>query len=167
MHDNLINTFPLIIMLKKYNLEPYLIGIVICLGLGMLSGLITQGQFTWYHNLNQPSFTPPDWLFGPVWSVLYIFMGIILGHLFRQRAKTSLWLIFISQLCLNLAWTPLFFYFHQITLALIDIILLWVCLLIWLLVNRQQRLSVGLFIPYTLWVSFALVLNISFLILNH
>ncbi len=154
-------------MLKKSALITYILAILLCLSLGMLSGLLTQGEFTWYHNLNRPSFTPPDWLFQPVWTLLYIIKGIILATLFMRHAPGLIWALFTSQFILNLLWTPLFFHYHQIGLALIDIIFLCINVGILMWIKRRDPFLFYLFLPYELWLLFALILNAGFFVLNY
>lgn len=151
-------------MMKKYAI--YCFGILICLGLGTGSGWLTRQSFDWYHQLNTPSFNPPDWIFAPVWTTLYIFMGIVLGHLILYKTSMKIWLVFIIQLFCNFIWSPLFFYFHRIDLALLDLIILCLCLMGWHAFNRKNIFRNYLMLPYTLWVSFALILNAWIFMLN-
>ncbi len=144
----------------------YTLSIIICLALGIGSGFISQNSFDWYHALAKPVFNPPDWIFGPVWTVLYIMMGIVLGHLILYPTSKTIWFIFVFQLLCNLLWSPLFFYFHKINFALLDLTLLWGSLIVWLILNRSQGLRLYLFLPYVLWVSFAFLLNIWIYKLN-
>ena len=147
----------------------YVVGILVCLLLGMLSGYFSgSGPNTWYQQLQQPSFTPPPWLFGPVWTVLYIMIGITAGYLWsRLKDARSLFNLFVLQLILNLIWSPIFFGFHQITLAAINICLLWLFLIILLVrAAASHRCVTYLLLPYTAWVSFAMVLNITLAFLN-
>ena len=151
------------------NWSNYVIGIFVCLLLGMLSGYFSgSGPNTWYQQLQQPSFTPPPWLFGPVWTVLYIMIGITAGYLWSRRNDArSLFNLFALQLILNLIWSPIFFGFHQITLAAINIFLLWIFLIILLVrAATSHRCVTYLLLPYTAWVSFAMVLNITLAFLN-
>lgn len=134
----------------------------------MFSGWVSgSGDSQWYLNLVKPDFNPPSWIFGPVWIILYIMMGISLGIIWENRKKKSLLLkLFVLQLLLNVVWSPLFFLFQRIDFALYDIILLWLTLIILLFYSRQLISVVLLLIPYALWVSFALILNFSIYILN-
>lgn len=153
-------------MLKKHPLMTYALAIFLCLGLGMLSGLLTKGELQWYHTLHHPSFSPPDWIFQPVWTVLYIFMGVVLARFFLHRTQGLIWLLFMTQLMLNFFWTPIFFYYHQIGLALVDISLLSINVAILMWLNRREPLLFYLLLPYELWLIFALILNTSLFILN-
>lgn len=126
---------------------------------------------TEYLALKMPSFAPPGWIFGPVWTVLYIMMGVAAYRIFRlgwdQAAVRSALLMFTIQLFFNLIWTPLFFGWQLRGVAFLDIILLLVFLTITTL--KFYRLDPGagyLLMPYVLWVSFASVLNLSFWYLN-
>lgn len=155
----------------KHSIEEYrseIIGSFLCLTLGMLSGYgIQVGDGTWYASLLQPSFAPPNWLFGPVWAVLYIMMGIALGKLWndREHSKWLLW-IFAIQFALNLAWTPIFFNLQRLDWALYDICLLWLYLVIFMALSWRRRSIFMLFLPYFLWVSFATVLYFNIFKLN-
>ena len=145
--------------IKHYQAE--IIGIIICLGLGMLSGYLSNsGDSIWYSSLIKPSFNPPSWVFAPVWTVLYIIIGIVMGKLWKSRATHRLLLtIFCIQLILNLSWSPLFFYLHRIDLALYDIIALWLTLMIFMILSYRIKSVFLLNIPYIAWVSLALSLN--------
>ena len=146
--------------------------VVIPLAIGAISGYITSGEINggWFSSLEKPSFQPPDNLFGPVWSTLYLLMGISL-YLVWKSPKTNLrktaLLIFGIQLFLNFWWSILFFSFHLLFISIIDITIMWVLILYMIILFRRTKASAGyLNIPYLLWVSFATVLNISIWILN-
>jgi len=152
--------------LKLYRAE--LLVSCACLALGMASGYTgSAGEPTWYANLVKPSFNPPNWVFAPVWTVLYLMLGIALVKLWQQRL-THPWplRLFIFQFACNLLWTPLFFYYQRIDLALLNIILLWSTLLLLLWQVRKNTLILGLLLPYTLWISFALSLTLAIYNLN-
>ncbi|MDF1753080.1 MAG: tryptophan-rich sensory protein [Verrucomicrobiales bacterium] len=143
-----------------------------CLALGFLSGFSTFESIEgWYSTLKKPSFNPPNWIFGPVWSVLYLAMGIAVGlianlGLSHPGVKLALTL-FAIQMLFNVIWTPVFFGMHQILAALVIIVLLWTAILICMIkFFKLRRLSGWLLVPYLLWVSFATVLNASLWILN-
>lgn len=125
------------------------------------------GAFTgpdgWYASLHKPSWNPPGWVFGPVWTLLYTMMAVAAwlvwrrGGLRQQRWPLSL---FLAQLVLNAAWTPLFFGLHRPGLALVDIVLLWLALVATITAFRRVHRGAGwLLVPYLAWVSFAAVLN--------
>ncbi len=149
----------MITCLKKY--KPEILGATVCLALGMAVGYFTHGgKDAWYRALNHPSFTPPSWVFAPVWTILYLLMGVAFGKIWKQRDHQPrlLWLFFI-QFALNLLWSPLFFSLHSIGLAFVDILLLWGMLFSILLCVRKDAFLLSCFLPYFLWVSFATVLN--------
>jgi tryptophan-rich sensory protein len=124
----------------------------------------------WYSSLNKPSFSPPNWLFGPVWTILYFLMAISAFLVWQRRensqAKKALTFYFI-QLVLNTLWSIIFFGWHNLGLAFVEIILLWVFILLTLIsFYKIVRIAGILFIPYILWVSFAGFLNFTIWQLN-
>ena len=142
------------------------------LGLGAIAGLFTaQAVPEWYVTLNRPSFNPPNWLFGPVWTTLYLIMGISLFLIWKQSAskeRNVAIFAFLLQQILNFAWSFIFFYFNMIGLALIEIILLWISIVIMLvLFYKIKPIAAYINIPYLLWVTFATVLNASYYFLNR
>ncbi len=125
---------------------------------------------TWYSNLTRPPLTPPDWIFGPVWTVLYILIAISI-YLFVRKTLPyrpyTLYALTALHLAANFAWTPLFFGRQNIGLALLDIILIDITLLIMVFVFwRFSKLASVLLWPYLIWVLFATYLNAGFLFLN-
>jgi translocator protein len=141
------------------------------LAVGFVSGKITrENVIAWYPMLQKPSFTPPNYLFGPVWTVLYILMGISLYLIVRQPAshnRTKAITLFSIQLLLNFWWSILFFRFHLIGYALIDIILL--LIIIMLMIRsffKVNNTAAHLQWPYLAWVSFATALNLAIWVLN-
>ena len=146
--------------------------IILCLAVSSVGGAITATSVdTWYQTLEKPSFNPPDWVFAPVWTALYILMGIAAWRIWRFRsiANTVKALsIFGVQLGLNLSWSILFFGLQRIDLALIEIfILLAIIVLNAILFWRIDRLAGLIFVPYVLWVTFATILNASIWLLNQ
>jgi translocator protein len=145
----------------------------ICLGVGVLGSLFSTGANLneWYVQLNKPPFNPPNWVFGPVWTILYILMGVAAflvwqRGLGRKDVRVGLWL-FAAQLGLNALWTPLFFGYHQIGAAFVDLVLLWLAILA--VITAFHRVSIPAAIclyPYLGWVSFAASLNGSLWRLN-
>ena len=140
----------------------------VCLIFWLLSGLGTGGSFiSWYSQLSKPAGTPPGWVFGPVWAVLYVVMGIAWGRLIDQKAWLAVGL-FGFQFLMNLLWTPMFFGAHLIGVALGVVCTLWVGLLLTLLLARKSdRLSAWLLAPYLAWVTFAIYLNAGIFWLNR
>ena len=140
---------------------------LLCLGLGTASGLSTVGGSDgWYRDLIKPPGTPPPWVFGPVWSVLYLLMGVALGRLLVRKAWPAVW-VFGIQFALNLMWTPVFFGNHRIDVALAVIAAIWFGVVATIqLARKADRPSVWLLFPYLLWVSYASYLNAGFYWLN-
>lgn len=142
--------------------------IILCFAAALPGAWFTPG--TWYATLHKPSFTPPGWVFGPAWSALYTLMGIAAWRVWLQGgfgAHPAAWAFFLAQLALNALWTILFFGFHRISWALTDIAVLWVTIVVTGLIFRQiDRWAGILWLPYVLWVSFAVVLNAAFRHLN-
>ncbi len=141
--------------------------------IGGFSGFITKnevGAGGWFESLIKPSFNPPNYLFGPVWTALYLLMGISLIMIWNSKSHTerkNALVIFAVQLFLNFWWSILFFRFHLLQGALVDIFALWVCIVLMILVFKKiNPLSAYLQLPYLLWVTFATVLNASILFLN-
>ena len=135
----------------------------------LIGGLATINfKEPWYSQLIQPSFNPPDWIFAPVWTTLYLMMTVAIWFFWhsKNRNMNTVYIYFIH-LIFNTTWSIIFFVFHNILLALIVLIIL--ILLIIILIVRFKRvnlLSAYLMIPYLLWCCFALILNMSLLILN-
>ena len=136
-----------------------------------LSAVVTvQNVASWYATLAKPPFNPPNWLFGPVWTLLYIVMAIVAWRVWLSRRRQPVALALTAygvQLLLNFAWSPLFFGLHRIGAALADIIALALVLaatvaLFW----RRDRLAGALMAPYLLWVLFAATLNFAIWRLN-
>lgn len=126
----------------------------------------------WYANLNKPFFNPPGWVFGPVWTTLYVLMAVSAFLVWRKgldtRAVRIALAFFVLQLVLNALWTPLFFGAKMPLAAFIEILFLWAAILLTILTfARVSRLAALLLIPYIAWVSFAAVLNASIWLLNR
>lgn len=126
---------------------------------------------TWYASLNQPSFSPPNWLFGPVWTILYALIGIAAYMVWRKyrfnKKSLRFWHFFLVQLVLNFLWTPLFFGLHWLAVSAAEILILWY--FIYMTIKEGYKLTEAasyLLIPYLAWVTFASLLNLSILILN-
>ena len=157
--------------MNKSKIFKLIVSLDLPLGLGAIAGLFTANAVpAWYATLNRPSFNPPSWVFGPVWTTLYLLMGFSLFLIWIQspdkKRNTAIFVFFLQQ-TLNFAWSFLFFYFNMIGLALIEIILLWICILIMIvLFYRIKPLAAYINIPYLLWVTFASVLNASYYFLN-
>jgi tryptophan-rich sensory protein len=130
-----------------------------------VGGLASASAGEFYRDLVRPSWAPPGWLFGPVWSVLYALMGVAAWLVWRARgfagARSAL-SVFILQLACNALWTWLFFAWRQGGLAFAEILLLWVLILVTIgLFRRVSAVAAALLLPYLAWVSFATVLTLS------
>jgi len=137
---------------------------------GGIGAIASASAASFYCELSQPSWAPPAWLFGPVWSVLYVFMGIAAWLVWREHgfggAFTALGL-FVAQLFANALWTWIFFVWHQGALSLAEIIALWLLIASTILAFwRLHRLAALLLVPYLAWVSFATALTASLWRLN-
>lgn len=150
-----------------------IVAIVACQSAGLLGALATQtGSSSWYQQLHKPPFNPPGWVFGPVWTALYLMMAVAAWLVWRQglsiRPVRVALVLFAAQLALNVAWTPVFFGMRSIVGGLVVIVLLLAAIVattaaFWPL----SRPAAGLMLPYLGWVCFATVLNASFLVLNR
>lgn len=156
----------------KFKPIAFIINIAITLGVGALGGWATaQSVKTWYPMLNKPSFNPPDSLFAPIWTTLYVLIGIAAYLVWIKRDKIVHFprtvAIYLIQLILNLGWSFIFFYLREVGFALAEIILL----LIFIVINASMFHKINkwaglIFIPYFLWVSFASFLTYNIFILN-
>ncbi len=148
--------------------------IAICLAIGFLGSRITQMTIdTWYPTIEKPIFNPPNWVFAPVWTLLFILMGIAAGLVWnkleenKEDVKKAM-LFFIIQLLLNLLWSYLFFGLNNLLLASIEIILLWLIIFETFMLFKRINLKAGyLLVPYLAWVGFASILTITIYILNY
>lgn len=154
------------------DIRKLLVSLAICLGAGGIGGFFTsQSVNGWYATLQKPFFNPPNWVFGPVWTVLYIMMGIALYLIWNQRWSRSTgnspYILFATQLLLNVGWSATFFGFRSITGGMVVIVALWLAILATIQqVGKRSRVAARLLIPYLLWVSYACALNYSFWRLN-
>ena len=145
-----------------------------CLAVGYFSSIATQsGVSEWFPTVAKPSFNPPAWVFAPVWSFLYILMGIAAGLVwaridFEREAVRNALFLFAVQLALNGFWSVLFFGLRNPLLALIEIVLLWLMIYeTWGKFRKIDKIAGMFFIPYLAWVSFATLLNASIWWLNR
>jgi len=158
---------------KRFQFIPFLLNILIPMIFGAIGGFITvRSVHTWYPGIQKPSFNPPDWLFGPVWSTLFILIGIAAYLVWNKREQIAHFprtmAIYFIQLILNLLWSFFFFYTHQIGAALIEIIALLMAIMVNAIAFYKIDKTAGLlFIPYFLWVSFAAFLTYNIFILNQ
>ena len=151
----------------------YIIAILLCEGAGIISGLLASANSNvWFDSLNTPSWNPPAYLFAPVWTTLYLLMGISLGIIWNHKTtelnKRSAYSLFGLQLFLNFWWSILFFKFHSPALALLDILLMDVVIIITIVTfSKFSKVAAWLLVPYIAWVSFATLLNFSIWNLNR
>jgi len=146
--------------------------VVACIVIGGLSGLATSNSInTWYVHLNKPSFNPPNWLFGPAWTLLYTLMGIAVALIWHKGWANKLVrnavYLFAAQLILNAFWSIAFFGMQSPVLGLMVIVVLLVLIVTCIILFRRiDKVAAWLLLPYLLWVSFATVLNLSIVMLN-
>ncbi len=150
-----------------------LAAILVCYAAGALGSFFTvPAVSSWYQDLEKPFFSPPNWVFGPVWAVLYTMMGISLFIVWtkqtkNQKARLGI-LLFLIQLFLNAAWSIIFFGFRSPLAAFCEIVLLWTFIgLTFSAFQNVSKPAAWLLAPYLLWVSFAAVLNLSIFWLNR
>jgi tryptophan-rich sensory protein len=148
------------------------VSIVICQAVGVASAIFSSaGVNGWYGKIIKPAFTPPAWVFGPVWTVMYLLMGISLFLILRrdmggQKEQIAV-AVFGVQLILNFLWTVIFFGMRQPLAAFIEILLLWAAILTTMIFfYKFSKTAAFLLLPYLLWVSFAAVLNAAIVKLN-
>ncbi len=142
------------------------------LAVGGIAGIFTAEAIPgWYATLNKPSFSPPNWVFGPVWTTLYIAMGIsffMIWNMDASKARNQAIGVFMVQLFLNFCWSFFFFHFKMIGIALFDIVALWIMIVVMISqFYRLKPLAAFINIPYLLWVSFATALNAAYFLLNR
>jgi len=154
------------------NYKKLILSILIPVAVGAISGFFTNsGVEGWYAVANKPSFNPPNWIFAPVWTSLYILMGIAMYLIWNaaidDKKKRRALLLYALQLMLNFLWSFIFFEMQQPGAALIEIILMWFSILLTLLAfGKINKAAAWLLVPYLCWVSFAIVLNYEIWRLN-
>jgi tryptophan-rich sensory protein len=140
--------------------------LLIAVGGGLLIGSVSMPD-GWYASLQKPAFQPPNWLFGPVWTVLYVLIGIAGARIFAAAPNSIAFKLWIGQMVLNFLWSPTFFSLHSLGLALAIILVLLATILAFIRFALPiDRPAAWMFVPYALWVGFASLLNGSILILN-
>jgi tryptophan-rich sensory protein len=147
------------------------ISLALPLLLGAIAGMFTAEAIPgWYDLLNRPSFNPPNWIFGPVWITIYVLMGISFFLIWKQsesKKRSQAITIFLIQMGLNFAWSFIFFHFKIIGLALIEILFLWLSIILMLVkFYKINPIAAYLNLPYLLWVTFAVILNAGYYLLN-
>ncbi len=154
------------------NTTKLIISIALPVAVGATSGFFTAtGVDSWYQTINKPSWNPPGWIFGPVWTTLYVMMGIALFLVWKSNTnealkKTAITL-FAVQMVLNFFWSFIFFKQEQPGWALVEIIVLWVAILLTIFAfAKVNKTAAWLLVPYISWVSFATILNYTIWKLN-
>ena len=144
-----------------------ILSLALCAGAGVIGSQYTVSAIpVWYAGLVKPWFTPPAWLFGPVWTALYLLMGVALYSVWikgsKKKEKGEAIQLFFIQLIFNAAWSLIFFGLHNIFAALVEIVILWLLITETTLAFYKIDRSAGkLLLPYLIWVSFAAVLNFA------
>ena len=159
--------------MKLPNFAKLLLSVAVPFFIGLFGSFFTTADTlnNWYAGLRKPPFNPPDWIFGPVWTMLYIMMGVAAFLVWRKGLEDKVVRIalacYIVQLTLNAIWTPLFFGLQSPLLGLIDIVLLINAIIVTIFAFFQiSRPAAILLIPYLAWICFATVLNASLYFLN-
>jgi translocator protein len=154
--------------MKIKNIIKFIISITIPLLAGFIGSYFTTPAITgWYSELIKPDLNPPNWIFAPVWTALYILMGISFFLIWKKGKHYLEMSVFGVQIILNTTWSIFFFGFQRLDIAFVNIVLLWIMIfLTMLLFSRISKIAMYLLIPYILWVSFAGYLNFTIWILN-
>jgi len=158
--------------MSKSKILKLVVSVLICQGAGVVGSLFTSPAISgWYATIQKPSFNPPNWIFAPVWTLLFLLMGIALYLVWssgkESKKKRTAILIFAVQLILNIFWSILFFGLQSPLYAFIEIIIFWLAILLTIITfYKISKPAAYLLLLYLLWVSFAAVLNFSILILN-
>jgi len=151
----------------------FILCLVVTFSAAFIGSYFTRSAISgWYANLNKPFFTPPDWLFGPVWTGLYILMAVsaflVWQKGFAHPAVKMALALYLLQLVLNLLWTPIFFGLKMPFIAFIEIVFLYIAIIFTILAfARVSIFAALLLIPYILWTTFAAILNLSIWLLNR
>ena len=154
---------------KRAERRPLLAFILVTLAMGAGASVFTEPQIpTWYAHLIYPSYAPPNWVFAPVWTTLYVVMAVAAWRVWKIAGLNSLEIIaYAFQLVLNFAWSGIFFALHRIGWALAEILVLDLAILATLILFlRRDRLAGLLFLPYLAWSLFASFLTYGFWVLN-
>lgn len=148
------------------NLTVYIVFVVAVVAVGALIG-VNNVPGEWYQSLQKPFFNPPNWIFGPVWTTLYVLIGIAGARTWIRKRMGTRMRLWFTQIVLNFLWSPIFFGMQSPAGALVIIVPMLICILAFIaLTYRRDRVSMWLFVPYALWVGFATLLNASIGLLN-
>lgn len=156
----------------KFNPVAFILNLAITLFVGYLGSWFTLSSVkTWYVTINKPSFNPPDWIFPPVWTSIFILIAIAAYRIWQKKDQIQHFprtvAVYLIQLILNLLWSFIFFYSRQIGVALFEIVALLLVVIFnaWVF-YKIDKIAGMLFIPYILWLSFATVLTYNIFVLN-
>jgi tryptophan-rich sensory protein len=158
--------------MPKINWFKLISSLLICQVAGGVGSIFTMPAIsTWYATLQKPAFNPPNWIFGPVWTLLFLLMGVALYLVWsksnEQKGRNKAIIFFSVQLIFNIVWSFAFFYLQNPLAGLIEIIILWIFIILTIIYfYKISKTAAYLLIPYILWVSFAAVLNYFLYILN-
>ena len=143
--------------------------LILCFLAAGVGGFFAPGE--WYAALNKPSWNPPGWLFGPVWSALYVMMAVSAWLVWKRggfRLQHAFLSVFLAQLILNACWSPLFFGLKRPGLAFLEILLLWMAIVATVVAFRRvSQTAALLLVPYLAWVTFASALNFTLWQMNR
>lgn len=157
-------------MIVMNNKIKFVISLAVCQLAGVIGSVFTSSSVTtWYPTLTKPNFSPPGWIFGPVWIALYFLMGVSLYLIWINKAKDNgkALILFAIQLILNVLWSFMFFGLKSPLYGLIDILALLVAIVFTILFSYKiSVLAAILLVPYLVWVSFATILNYNIFLLN-
>jgi benzodiazapine receptor len=145
---------------------PYILFVVAVVAIGSLIGTMNIPD-EWYQSLNKASFNPPNWVFAPVWTVLYILIGIAGARTWLMGGFSRRFQVWLAQMGLNFLWSPVFFSIKSPVLALIVVVAMWFAVAAFMKCSKNRDpVSFWLFVPYIAWVSFATLLTASVVYLN-
>lgn len=170
-----LSSYSLPVYLKRLvamiKLKSLILNILLSVGTGLLSSVLTGNFSALYQDVNQPTLAPPAWLFPVVWSILYVLMGISAYIIGESEAdsdmKSSALSVYYAQLAVNFLWSPLFFVFKFYWFSFFWLLLLWVLVLVMIIkFSKINKAAAYLQIPYLIWLTFAAYLNFSVAILN-
>ena len=154
-------------MTKNKYLSLFIILLITFLAPALGSFVTTSFKEPWYSEITLPSFNPPSWVFAPVWSTLYLMMSLAIWKIWKNIFDSKILKIYFIHIFFNSTWTIVFFGFHQIGLALLNLIVILIFIIILMKEYYiKDKISFYLMIPYFSWSSYALILNLSILLLN-
>ena len=166
-----LSSFLCISMVKKDLLKKTIIMVLLAELAGLFGSFFTLPSIaTWYSSLVKPWFTPPSWVFGPVWILLYALMGIaaaIIWNSEKSKIRETALRIYFVQLAFNISWSIVFFGLNQPFLGFVNIVILWISIIFTIQqFGKISKTSANLMVPYLLWVTFATALNAAIWLLN-